>query len=86
MTLTLELPSEIQTHLQRIAAERGQTVAECAGDLIAAQIEAAEDRALDAKDAREAREILQQSRPDDWISLDDFKAELKAQPASRPTT
>lgn len=86
MTLTLKLPAEIHTRLQHIAAERGQTLAECANDLISAQIEAAEDLVLDAKDAREAREILQQSRPNDWISLDDFKAELKAQPLNRSTT
>jgi hypothetical protein len=68
MTLTLDLTPEAEAALEAEAARTGQSAQDFAAQLFAEALE-------DAIDLADARRILAESKPEDWIPWEQVKAE-----------
>ncbi len=71
MTLTIEVAPETETQLKEEAARRGLPVAQVAGEML-------DDLLQDKEDAEEARRILAETRPEEYIPWEQVKAEMQA--------
>ncbi len=78
MTITLELPPDVERALQTEAAHHGISASQLAQQLIAETLSARErvEAEQDLEDAAEARRILAETKPEDWIPWEQLKAEI----------
>ena len=82
MTLTLDVPAELESRLRERAGRDGVPFESLAADAFARGLADMEtEAAQDAEDAEEARAILAQTRPEDRIAWEKVK-EIRAQRAS----
>ncbi len=68
MTLTLDLTPEAEAALEVEAARTGQSAEAYAAQIVAEALD-------DAIDTADARRILAESKPEDWIPWEQVKAE-----------
>ncbi len=72
MTLTLELPLEMQNALEAEAQRVGMS----APQLVRRMVAEALSEQQDLEDVEEARRILAETKPEDWVSWEQVKAEM----------
>ncbi len=81
MTLTLELPPDLERFLEAEALRAGVPAPQFAQRMLA---EALSEQQQDLEDAEEARRILAETKPEDYVSWEQVKAELASQQESAP--